>query len=144
MIAKGQMSQGATLLKKAQEALIRNERRVHYALSEYILGEVNLQIATGPKPSFSIIAKNIGFLTKNMPFATKHAEEHFDKAVKIFQKTGAKSYLGLVKLSLGLLYKTSGKTDQSRKCLLEAIDIFQGCEAELYLKQAKEALNSLN
>ncbi len=81
------------LLKKAQETLFRNQRRVHYALSEYILGEVNSQIATGPKPSLSIMAKNIGFLIKNVPFATKRAEKHFNKAIELLKENGAEGLL---------------------------------------------------
>jgi len=143
LIAKGQMQQGTELLEKAQKTLIRNQRRVHYALSEYILGEVNSQIATGPKPSLSIMAKNIAFLVKNVPFAGKKAEEHFNKAIEIFKEIGAKGSLGQVYLSQGLLYKASRRTDQARQCILEAINIFQEFEAEAYLKQANEALDSL-
>jgi tetratricopeptide (TPR) repeat protein len=143
LIAKGQMQQGTELLEKAQKTLVRNQRRVHYALSEYILGEVNSQIATGPKPSLSIMAKNIAFLVKNVPFAGKKAEEHFNKAIELFKEIGAKGSLGLVYLSLGLLYKASKRTDRARQCILEAINIFQEFEAEAYLKQANEALDSL-
>jgi tetratricopeptide (TPR) repeat protein len=134
---------GTKLLEKAQKTLIRNQRRVFYALSEYILGEVNSQIATGPKPSLAIMAKNIGFLVKTVPFATKKAEEHFNKAIELFKEIGMKGYLGQAYLSLGLLYKSTKRTDQARQCILKAINIFQECEAEVYLKQANEALESL-
>jgi len=143
LIAKGHMQQGLELLEKAQKTLIRNQRRVHYTMSEYILGEVNSQIATGPKPSLSVMAKNIGFLVKNVPFATKKAEEHFNKAIELYKEIGMKGQLGVVYLSLGLLYKASKRTDQARQCILEAVNIFQECEAEGYLKQANEALDSL-
>jgi tetratricopeptide (TPR) repeat protein len=143
LIAKGDMQQGKELLEKARKALISNQKRVHYALSEYILGEVNSQIATGPKPSLSIMAKNIGFLVKNVPFATKKAEEHFHKAIEFLEEIGAKGYIGQVYLSLGLLYKTTRRTEQARQCILEAINLFQECQAETYLKQANEALGSL-
>jgi tetratricopeptide (TPR) repeat protein len=82
LIAKGNMKQGTELLEKAQKTFIRNQRKVWYALSENILGEVNSQIATGPKPSLSIMAKNFSFLIKNAPFAGKKAEEHFNKAIE--------------------------------------------------------------
>ena len=143
LIAKGQMQRGTELLENARKALIRKQRRVHYAMSEYILGEVNSQIATGPKPSLSIIAKNIGFLVKNVPFAAKKAEEHFNKAIELFKEIGMKGYLGVAYLSLGLLYKATKRTDKARQCILEAINIFQECEAEAYLKQANEAFDSL-
>ena len=143
LIAKGDMKQGTELLEKAQETFIRNQRRVWYAFSEHILGEMNSQIAIGPKPSLSIMAKNIGFLVKNVPFAGKKAEEHFNKAIELFQEIGAKSFLGQTYLSLGLLYKASKRTDQARQCILKAINIFQECESEVYIKQANEVLDSL-
>ena len=143
LIAKGQMQQGRELMEKARKTLLRNQRRAPYAMSEYILGEVNSQIATGPKPSLSIMAKNIGFLVKNVPFATRKAEEHFNKAIDLSKEIGVNGYLGQTYLSLGLLYKATKRTDQARQCILEAIDIFHECEAEVYLKQANEALDSL-
>jgi len=143
LIAKGQLQQGTNLLENAQKTLIRNQRRLQYAQSEYILGEVNSQIATGPKPSLSIMEKNIGFLAKTVPFASQKAEEHFNKAIELFREIGMKSPLGQAYLSLGLLYKASKRTDQARQCILEAINICQECEAEGYLKQANEALDSL-
>ena len=143
LIAKGHMQQGTELLEIAQKTLIRNQRRVQYAMSEYILGEVNSQIAASPKPSLSIMAKNISFLAKTVPFATKKAEQHFKKAIKIFSELGAKGQLGMVYLSLGLLHKSTKKTDQAKQCILEAIDLFKECEADGWLKQANEALDSL-
>ena len=46
-------------------------------------------------------------------------------------------------LDLGLLYRMKGKTEQARKTLSQAIQIFEQSEAEGYLKQAQEALASL-
>ena len=143
LIAKGQMKQGTELMEKTRKTLLRNQRRVQYALSEYILGEVNLQIATGPKPTLSVMAKNIGFLVKNVPFASKKAEEHFIKAIELLKEIGVKGYLGLSYLSLGLLYKSSKRTDQAKQCILKAIDLFEECEAEVFLKQANDVLDSL-
>ena len=54
-----------------------------------------------------------------------------------------KVFLGQVYLSQGLLYKATKRTDQARQCILEAINLFQECEAEGWLKQANEALDSL-
>jgi tetratricopeptide (TPR) repeat protein len=143
LIAKGQMQQGTELIESAQKILIKNQRRWNYAQTEYILGEVNTQMSKGPKPSLAIMAKNIGFLVKNVPFANKKAEEHFRNAIELLKEIGVKSSLGSVYMSLGLLYKASKKTDQARKCILKAIDIFKECDAEVYLKQANEALDSL-
>jgi class 3 adenylate cyclase/tetratricopeptide (TPR) repeat protein len=143
LVAKGHMKQGLRMLEEARHALIKNQRRVGYAVSEYILGKVYAQIATGPTPDFSIMAKNIGFLVKNVPFAGKKAEEHFNKAIEILREIGAKGYLGGAYLDLGLFYKARKKNQQARECISEAIKIFEECEAEVYLKQAKNELESL-
>ena len=55
---------------------------------------------------------------------------------KIPMNTCAKGYLGQVYLSQGLLYKGSKRTNLARQCILDAIDIFQECEAGGWLKQA--------
>jgi class 3 adenylate cyclase/tetratricopeptide (TPR) repeat protein len=143
LIAKGQIKQGITMLEEARQTLIRNQRSTWYAQSEYVLGKMYSQIATGPTPAFSIMAKNIGFLVRNVPFAGKKAEEHYNKAIEVAKEIGAKSILGRACLDLGLLHEAKRRKDQARECISEAINIFQECEAETYLKQAKEALTSL-
>jgi tetratricopeptide (TPR) repeat protein len=117
--------------------------KVWYALSENILGQVYSQIASGPKPSISIRAKKSSALAQNATFAGKKAEENFNKAIELFQEIGAKGFLGQAYLSLGMLYKASKRTDQARQCVLKAINVFQECESEVYIKQANEALDSI-
>ncbi len=143
LISKGHMKQGLRMLEKSQENLIRNHRKVWYAQSEKILGTIYSQIATGPTPAFSVMAKNIGFLVKNAPFAVKKAEEHLNKAIDIFKEIGSKGFLGTAYLELGLLYKNRKRIDQARNYLLEAIDIFEETEAKVYLKRTREVLESL-
>jgi len=48
--------------------------------------------------------------------------------------------MGQASLGLGLLYKSRGKADEAEKYLSEAIEAFEKCGAEGYLKQAREAL----
>ena len=131
------------MLEEVRLALIKNHRKFWYAHSEWVLGKVYSQIATGPKPALSIMAKNIGFLVKNVPMAGKNAEEHLKKATEISKDIGAKDLLGSAFLDLCLLYKARKRNDQARECISEAISIFQECEAEVNLKQAYEALESL-
>jgi tetratricopeptide (TPR) repeat protein len=144
LIAKGQMSQGLGLLAEGQRTCLENERRCLYTRFDYVLGKVYSQIAEGSEPiSLSKMAKNIGFLVKNVPFASKKAEEHFNRAIEVAKEIGAKRTMGGAYLDLGLLYRMKGKTEQAKKCISEAIQLFEQCEAEGFLKQAKEALASL-
>ena len=56
---------------------------------------------------------------------------------------GARGLLGQAYLELGALYKAKRRTSQAQKYTSDAINIFQHCEAEVYLKQSKEVLASL-
>ena len=94
-------------------------------------------------PSFFILARNIGFMVKNIPAAGKKAEEHFKRAIEVAKEIGANSWMAMAYLDLGLLHKAKKRNDQARKCISEAIELFEQCEAEVYLQQAKEALASL-
>jgi len=115
-----------------------------YALSEYVLAKVYSQIAEGSGPiRFSTVAKNLGFLIHNVPFAGKKAEEHFNRAIEAAKEVGARSTMGMAYLDLGLLHRMKGKVQPARKCLSEAIGIFEPAEGEGFLKQAQEALASL-
>ena len=82
MIVQGHMAKGLSQL----EAVLRTFRKkgctATCGMLEYILGKIYCQIATGPKPAFSVMAKNLGFLVKNVPLATQKAEEHLNKAIE--------------------------------------------------------------
>jgi len=142
-VTKGQLRQGLKMLEEGSRRT-ETESKTYYCMYELTLGEVYLKIVQGAGPmSISLLAKNIGFLVKDAPFAYKKAEEHFNKAIKVAKEIGAKGILGQAYLDLGLLHKAKRKTELARKCISEAIQIFEGCEAEVFLKQAREALASL-
>ena len=144
MVAEGHMSKGLRTLEQGQNVFLENGRLYDYAQYEYVMGNVYFQIAEGAGPkSLSTITRNIGFIMKNVPFAGKKAEEHFSKAIEVSKNIGAKSVLGPACLGLGLLHKAKKRADKARECISKAIQIFEECEAEVYLKEAKEALASL-
>ena len=132
------------LAKPKDRVFLKRECKAICGIFEYILGKVYSQIAAGPKPAFSIMAKNMGFLVKNMPLAGKRAEEHLGKEIEMAKEIGAKGFLGISYMDLGMFHEAKSKTDAARKCICEAIKIFEETEAEGYLKQAKEALDSLS
>ncbi|MDY6837603.1 MAG: AAA family ATPase [Thermodesulfobacteriota bacterium] len=144
LIGKGYMGQGLEMIEEAQRLYLGNERKGYYALSEYILGRLYLQIVEGgPRIGLSTVAKNIGFLMKNVPFAGKKAESHFNKAIEAAKEIGAKGTMGPAYLDLGRLHRAKDRREQARECISTSIALFEECEAEGYLKQAREALASL-
>jgi tetratricopeptide (TPR) repeat protein len=142
-IFKSHMSHGLKMLEESIRSSKENESKYLYSFYEILLGMVYLQIVQGEgERSLSTMFKNIGFLVKNVPFAGKKAEDHFTKAIEVAKEIGAKNLQGLASLNLGLLHKAKKRTEQARKCITEAIQLCEQCEAEAYLKQAKEALAS--
>ncbi len=110
MIAKNSMSQGMKMIEDALKSFIREERKYFIALTEHIIGKIYSQIVedAGSISPLSI-AKNIRFSVRNVPFADKKAESHFNKAIEIANEIEAKSLLGPLYLDLGLLHKEKRK-----------------------------------
>jgi len=143
-IAKGQMGQGLRMIEESLRFCHENQRKPWYAIIEHALGQVYLKIVDKSAPvSLATMAKNIGFILKNVPSAGKKAEDHFNEAMKVAKEIGAKGTLGQAYIDLGLLNKARGKTIQAREYITKAIQILEQCESEVYLKQAKAALASL-
>ncbi len=144
LIANGQMGIGLTRLKDGKQKLFTSGNMFYYLQCEYILAKVFSQIAEGVEPiSLSKIAKNIGFIAKNVPFASKKAEGHFKKVIKVAEEMGAKVIMGSAYLDLGLLYKAKKRKNLAIQFISDAVKIFEQCEADILLKQANEALESL-
>jgi tetratricopeptide (TPR) repeat protein len=144
-IAAGQMDAGLNLLKAGRQALLEGEAMTAYCLCEYIMGKVYLQMTAKTEPlSFLTLVRNIGFIVKNVPFAAQKAEKHFEKAIELSQKIGAKSISGPAYLDMGLLYHCQKKDERARESITKAVKIFKECEAEVYLKQARKELKSLS
>jgi tetratricopeptide (TPR) repeat protein len=145
LIAQGNLKEGVALYENVMRTLFESKSLYRYAAGNYLMGMVYSKIAQGggEKKDFSFLVKNIGFLIKTMPFAFKKAEEHFNEAIKVAKEIGAKSILGQAYLDLGRLYKAKGKIEKARESLSNAIETFEKCEADVYLKQAREALAAL-
>ncbi len=144
LVIKGNLNKGISMAEEVKTASLETGNKYRYALFNYMLGKVYLQIfqRKGPK-SLSFLVKNFGFLVKNVPVASKKAEEYFTTAIEVAKEIGAKGVLGQAYLDLGFLHKTKGKKDKAMECILTAVRLFERCEAEVYLKQAKEALAEL-
>jgi tetratricopeptide (TPR) repeat protein len=84
-----------------------------------------------------------GSLVGQIPEADQKAQEHLDRAIELGGEIGAKGTMGQAYLDLGLLYRTKGEKERARECIGTAVSLFEECELENRLRQAKEALESL-
>jgi len=144
LISKGNLSKGIKIVKDASQVFLENGNKWRYATFMHLLGKIYLQMVQVQSPmNLSLLIKNIGFLAKNIPFAAKKAEEYFNKAIEEAREIGARGIMGQAYLDLGLLHKTKKQIEQAKECTSQAIRLFDECEAEVHLKQAKEVLESL-
>lgn len=141
LIAQGHMSKGMKMMEDIQKTWKESGCRVRYVNSEYFIARAYAQIALGvPSLTPSTMVKNLGFLVKRVPFADQRALEHFNRAIEVATEIEAWGILGMAYLDLGLFHKTKSRNNQAGQCLSRAIEIFEQSGAEVYLKQAQDAL----
>ena len=142
-LLKGELSRGV----KMGEELIgwhkENESRWRLAFHLCWLGNVYLRMSQrAGSTKFSVLARNLRFIMRNILVAGKKAEEYLRKSIEAAGQIGAIGVLGQASLGLGVLYKTRGSTDEAKKYISEAIEAFEKCGAIGYLEQARKALAS--
>ena len=125
-IIKGQLDPGLEMMEEALRLELKCQRKYWYATIANAIGQVYLQL-----------------LGNNVAGASDKAETYFNMALEVAEKIGAKGVEGQAYLNLGQLNKAMGRSDQTRHCFSRAIQIFEECEAAVYLDQAKEAMISL-
>lgn len=125
-VAKGQFDSGLEMIEEAIRKAIEKGRKTCQATFEHILGSIYLQL-----------------LDSGLPTATEKSELHLMHAVSLSKQIGAEGTLSQALFDLGRLHKSKGDTEQAKKCLIEAIALFEECEAEMYLTQARNTLKSL-
>lgn len=132
------------MIEKNRQSL-QNDGLVFFSnVAEFPLGKVYLQMVEKSQPiSLSTVFKNFGFLIKTLPFAAQKAESHFLRVIEISKKYGSKHYLGLAFLDLGYLHKAKKRPDKAKECFSEAIQIFEMCEMNGFLKQSRDEMESL-
>ena len=143
-VAKGDMSNGFKRMGAIEKRWLEIGRRGCLPIIEYVFGSIYFHIIEGAVPvSFQTVIKNIGFLIKNVPFAAKKAEYHFNKALELAKEIGADGIMAQSYHRLGLLHRLKKRNDEAKDCFQKAIEIFEELEAEEFLRQSNEALGSL-
>lgn len=144
LISQGTLNKGMRIVENAAKGFLESDSRYRYATANYTIGKVYARVVLGESErSLSLVAKNIGFLVKNIPSASKKAEAYFGKAIEVAGEIGAKGILGLAYLDLARVHKAKKRDAQATECLTKAIETLTNCGATAYLKQAKEALASV-
>jgi hypothetical protein len=130
------------MVEEAQKEFLVNKRKFAYATAENIIGKLYIEVAKGTTLNLSL-AKNIKFLIKNVPFASKRAEKHLNRCILMAKDFGADLLLGHAYLDLGTLNMNKNRYVQARNYITKAVPIFESCGADAYLQQAHEMLQEI-
>jgi hypothetical protein len=91
MLTKGNLKQGVKIAEDISTVFFENGSIWHHVTTEYMLGNLYLQIVIGGGPkTFTFLAKNIAFLIKSFPRASEKAEYHLNKTIETAKEIGAK------------------------------------------------------
>lgn len=143
-ISQGNLNLGLGIVEQAAKILLESDSRYRYVTANHTMGKVYARLALGESDkSLSLIAKNIGFLVKNVPSAGRKAEAYYRKAIEVAKEIGANGTLGQVYLDLGRLQQGKKRGAQAAECFAKAFDAFTRCNATAYRKVAEESLASL-
>jgi tetratricopeptide (TPR) repeat protein len=141
LIAKGDLTRGMTILEDTLRVWQQSDSKLRYTECSFVLAKIYSNLAGSPGNSGPTnTGKNKDLLARKRVSGGQKAEFHFNKAIEAAEEIGAKCILGQAYLGLGLLHKETGKTDKAKKCLSQAVQIFEQCDAEAHLKEAEEAL----
>ncbi len=144
LVAQGELGRGMKILEKGAETWRRSGSRLRYAYAQLIMGRIYALMAQGAGTmKLSTVLRNLGFLIRNAPFADRKAQRYLNEAIAIAGEIGATDTTGRAGLALGLLHKAKGRKEPARECLSGAIEVFEKCGADGYLRKAREALEGL-
>jgi class 3 adenylate cyclase/tetratricopeptide (TPR) repeat protein len=136
-IAEGHFEQGLNMLEDIHSLWLENQARWRAASLNLIIGEIFLNIVQRKTPlGFFKIIRNLFFLIKNIPVASRKAEEYFYRAIESANEIGAKGLLGQAYLRLGQLYIEKGKKHKAMDYISSALQLFETCDAKAFLEQA--------
>ena len=142
-ILNGQMSKGMKTVETILQRWIDMDRKPSICMAYLSLGKLYAQIASGTgSVSIKTMLKNVGFIIKNVPNATKKSEEYLLKAVESAGIINAAGMQAQALFELGMLYKQKGNKEKAINCLKEATKIFNDYGNHVFLEKAQSALES--
>jgi tetratricopeptide (TPR) repeat protein len=143
-IAQGDITRGFKILEELTLKAVESRRLWANAILAHIQGALYLRLCQRKDPiRISVLLRNFGFLIRAVPGSAKKAEFHLNNAIAIAGRIGAENIVAQAFLDLGRLYRLQKKHPQARKCVSEAIGIFEKYDATVYLQQARDEEKNL-
>ena len=143
-VAKGNFGPGVKAINRHIRQCVAQGKDFHAQTFHYMLGSIYLRIALREGDlGLSKLLKNIPFLVAHLPRAARHAEYHFEAAIRIAGQINAIGVKGQAALDLGRLHQAKKRNHLALPLIKESIALFEQLGADGHLKRAQAALNGL-
>ena len=144
LVSTGDLDRGLKFVERARKTFRETNTPYGIVSCHLFYGRLYLKMVEGSgQKSLRFLAKNIRSILKHVPGAYKKGQIHFGEAIDMALQMGAKGLLGRSYLGLGLLHRAKGREKEARECISKSIETFEEIEADMFLKQARGALASL-
>ena len=137
-LTRGNLGAGVRTILDRMEAFRAKGKRYHLMTFQYLLGKVYSGMALQQEPlRLGLILKNLPFLIRHLPFASRKAEMNFKQTLVEAEAIGAMGIAGQIYFDLAQLYAARGKRALAKDACDRCIAIFQACDANVYLAKAR-------
>jgi short subunit fatty acids transporter len=112
--------------------------------AEAALGEfyLNLRLREISLP-LSVILRNLPFLMVAVPLAARSTEFHYNRAITMAEKVGAKGMQGQAYLGLARLFHRQGQQPKAIDAIGRSLALFEMCEAEGFIRSANRLKSTI-
>ncbi|MCP4315073.1 MAG: AAA family ATPase [Hyphomicrobiales bacterium] len=112
--------------------------------ADYFLGQVFLAMALGKeRPPISVVLRNIWFLLRNGPAATRKARRYLRNAEKVFREREAPSFLADTLIGLARLALKEKRFEEAHSLIEEAHTLAHSVQAARIVETIDEELRAL-
>jgi len=144
-VAKGNIGPGVKAINRHVRQCVARGKYYNAQTFHYMLGSIYLRIALREGDlGLSKLLKNIPFLVAHLPRAARHAEYHFEAAIRIAGQINAIGVKGQAVLDLGRLHQAKKRNHLALPLIKESIALFEQLGAAGHLKRAQAALNRVS
>ena len=143
-VARGNIGAGVKALNQYASQSMAEGKHYHAQTFHYLLGSIYLKMAMREGAfGVSMVMKNLPFLVTHLPRAAKHAEDHFNVAIRIAGQINAMGIKGQALLDLGRLYQSRNRNDLALQLIKESIALFKQLGADNHRQRAEAILGAI-
>ena len=144
MLMEGDIAGGVHWIEDAQERFKGLGNVSAATACDLFLGEIFLEMATGKeKPPLSVLRRNLWFLLRTLPFASRKARRHLETAARFYREYDMPALLAWALMDLGRLHAARKRTADARVCLKEALPLARSVEEPALIERIDRALTTL-